>query len=749
MAKKKAKNLKKGSALRGNAGKEPATKHPAPDQDLKQKSPLLLPPAWDGFLGWICFGGIILLAFLMSFHTLSGVDIFWHLKTGEIIFQTHRAPAQDSYSFTIPGREWIDAQWLFQLVIYLFYRSAGYCGMIIFTAVLAALTWTLILLSGFHPKKYFWAILLTLLSLLAVSGRLRLRPEMFSFFFLALEIFLVQQYRSGKRSALYPIPFLIWLWVNSQGLWPIGLFILLMVLLEEIISRPQFGLQKYFKIPSAPGSKQAILELTVCLAASSALTLLNPYGVSGVIFPVKLIQEISSTSSFIGGYIDEFKSPFQKLNRLSLSAYITLTALSGIFFIFLVFSRRLYPAVLVLWASFLYLSITAVRNVALFAIATAMLMGGILLKNIDQEIFPIKRVYPRLLRLRPLGAAAILLVMIWLSADIISSRLFFRNQLYSRFGIGVGALETDYPIRAGHFLKSILSDLEPAPALKIFADLDSAGYLIWAGYPEWKVYVDPRMEVYGDQFIKKYVSLLGDWQGFKNEDRKYNFDLVVLTSYKVAGRFLLNLYYDPEWALIYLDGNNVVFLKNKPPFSGAVEKYRMALKQKLDSPLPQNLGGTWMALERYYRGALLLTLNHPELALWEFEDGIKYDSKDLNLIFNLGWTLNIARRYREARPYLEQVAKRDPGFIANRIQLARAYAMLGQSDQAIQILQQILSKDPNQIFACIDLAKVYDLIKSERAEGQWKKCYKIYQADPKGYEPEGAEILRALQRFEK
>ena len=103
-------------------------------------------------------------------------------------------------------------------------------------------------------------------------------------------------------------------------------------------------------------------------------------------------------------------------------------------------------------------------------------------------------------------------------------------------------------------------------------------------------------------------------------------------------------------------------------------------------------------------------------------------------------------RYQEAKPYLEKVAKERPDSILNQFQLARADAVTGQPDRAIEIFERILEKNPQQITACIDLAKVYELTASPRAHQQWQTCWQIYQTDPRQFQDQAAEISRFLNR---
>ena len=695
----------------------------------------------------LCLLGVPALAFLMSFHTLSGVDIFWHLKAGEIICQTHEVPKQDLFSFTRAGAEWIDAQWLFQVVVYALHQSLGYPGMVLFSAFLAALTWALILGIGYQPKRYILVTLLGLVSLVAASSRLKLRPESFSFFFIALEIYLIHQHQRGKKIALYFVPLLVWLWVNSEGLWPLGLFILLAFLIEEIFFLPGLNMQRYFKRAFPPAPAGAAARLGICFILSALFSFANPYGLKGVLFPWRLFREISFPGSFFAGYIGEFQNPFLYLPWLDLSAYIILILFSSVVLSMALRIRRVSPASILLWASFLYLSVISLRNVALFAVVAASVIGIAPAEGMNEGIFHSTRVRNFFSRARPYGAAGILVILVWLGVDITTSRFFLRNKSYVRFG--PGALETEFPVRASEFLKSISLHPDRLGEVKIFNDLDSAGYLIWSGYPEWKVYADPRLELYGENFFERYAYLFMNRQAFEIEDQRYDFDAVVLSPVTRHKLFARNLYLDRRWALVYLDGLNLIFLKDKPLFSAAIQNHGMDLQNGLISPVPQEPGTAWLARERYGRGSMLLILDQPELALMELEEAARLDPRDHNIKFYLGWTLKTLRRYHEAREYLEKVAKKHPEFTANRIQLAELYALLRETELAIHEFQQILKKNPEKMHACIDLAKVYEKVSPDQAWAQWQICREIWRKNPERFSSEGVEIYHALKRVEE
>ena len=63
------------------------------------------------------YAGLLLLVFLLGCHDIGNGDIWWHLKTGQLIWETGGVPRTDWYTYTNPDAEWIDLHWGFQLIV--------------------------------------------------------------------------------------------------------------------------------------------------------------------------------------------------------------------------------------------------------------------------------------------------------------------------------------------------------------------------------------------------------------------------------------------------------------------------------------------------------------------------------------------------------------------------------------------------------------------------------------------------------
>jgi len=94
----------------------------------------------------------------------------------------------------------------------------------------------------------------------------------------------------------------------------------------------------------------------------------------------------------------------------------------------------------------------------------------------------------------------------------------------------------------------------------IFTPDSWGGYLIYRLYPQTKVFVDDRHDLYGEQFLKDYLKVIRDapdWDKVLNE-KQVGWVLVP------AGSSLANMLRETsQWTVIHEDGTAVLFQRTK------------------------------------------------------------------------------------------------------------------------------------------------------------------------------------------
>ncbi len=219
------------------------------------------------------------LTFLLGAFPLKDTDFWWHLRTGDLIRQDGRVPTHDVYTFTVPDHRWIDLHWGFEVALSWGFEHGGIVGLNLAKCAITTAAMAL-LLSAWRRGWPVWVGLLAWLPALAVlSGRMYVRPETVSLFYIAA--FLAVLFRWKDRPTLaYILPVAQALWVNTQGLFVFGPILLGFALIDALLTPGAFAADRrrwWRTIAPAVG-----LTGLACLA--------NPYGYVGALFPLELAQ---------------------------------------------------------------------------------------------------------------------------------------------------------------------------------------------------------------------------------------------------------------------------------------------------------------------------------------------------------------------------------------------------------------------------------------------------------------------------
>jgi hypothetical protein len=163
--------------------------------------------------------------FALTAGHVTDPDFWWHLRTGQLIFETGAIPRADVFSFTAHGREWVAHEWLTEVLMYAVFRAAGWAGLVaafslVMTAALAVVYRQASRLAP-HPFVAGPAVLLAALACAPMFG---VRPQMISFLFTALYAAALDAYaRRGRKKILLWLPPLMLLWANMHGGFALGL----------------------------------------------------------------------------------------------------------------------------------------------------------------------------------------------------------------------------------------------------------------------------------------------------------------------------------------------------------------------------------------------------------------------------------------------------------------------------------------------------------------------------------------------
>src|SRR5215813_14636343 len=143
---------------------------------------------------------LIVLATLTVRSRFDDPDMWWHLKTGEVIWTTHTIPTTDLFSYTTNHHAWIPHEWLSQVLIYGAYRWGGYSGLMLFLCLCtSALLVAGYILCSIYSGNSKTALLGALTIWLFGTIGMAIRPQMIGYLLLIFELLLLHLGQNRDR----------------------------------------------------------------------------------------------------------------------------------------------------------------------------------------------------------------------------------------------------------------------------------------------------------------------------------------------------------------------------------------------------------------------------------------------------------------------------------------------------------------------------------------------------------------------
>ena len=525
----------------------------------------------DKVLGALAVVSVFCLIFIMSHLAVFDLDIWLHLKSGEVIWQNKAVPQFDTFSFTFPGRPWIDHEPLFQLLSYIIYRFGQAEWLILFSCyIIFSAFFVLFLSARKRIKSYFEIALLIFAAATASSSRFNIRPDIFSVLFFAVFLYILRFYL--HKNAIWLLVPLQVLWVNFHGYFFLGPLLIFIFIAGEFIRRRSPALPWEWGDESALSAK-AYERLESVFILSLAACLVNPAGLSGALYPVSVLKDVfSGKAKAFFDYIQELRPTFGA-RGYSWSYFYALALLC--FFSLLVNFRKLRIADILLAAVFVLFA-QAQRNIVFFVFSAFMIIVvyGIPALEILKAKFKFKDIKKGALYYLVRSAlAAVFIIWIWGKIDAISTDTYYDFDNGRAVSYHLGINEKHYPKKAVEFL------LKNGPDTAIFNDFNSGAYLIGKAFPQRKVFIDGRTEFYGHEFFRLYLDAMRKGgSAFKELEEKYDLKGAILTDTSTDFPYLAkSLYSNPQWKLVFLDESAAVFLKKDKATEDLISRSRIGL----------------------------------------------------------------------------------------------------------------------------------------------------------------------------
>lgn len=475
---------------------------------------------------------ILLLFFVFSFifrtdHSFDQ-DLGRHLKLGEIILQTKQIPKVNLFSYTNPDFPFINTHWLFEVFAYLTNKAVGLQFLLILKILIFLLSVYLIL--KLIPKENS-ALLLPVgfIFLHVLRERLELRPEIFSFFFTAGTYFILEKYLRGPTKLIFLLPLIQLIWINTHIYFFVGLTLQAIFVIHLSFQYLRSRLE---------GKK---LKLLIFIFITSILVgLINPNGLINLLYPLNVTKNYGYTivENQTMSLLESIN--FQNPNFLFVKLSIAIAALS----VFFTLLRKKFE----------------LRNILLtiFGIALALI-------NVRSFPYLVFLSLPAILQnfgIIRYNVTAKILVIIFGILLILES-YFYLSGVYYRYKDDDNTVKLSLIESSKSAMDFALKNNLPGP---IYNNFDIGSYIIYRGYPKYRVFTDGRPEAYPKEFFTNvYIPTQSDYPKFKNLEQHYGFKTIIfsITDQTPWGKaFLVSVVKDQSWKTVYIDNFIIVLVKD-------------------------------------------------------------------------------------------------------------------------------------------------------------------------------------------
>ena len=507
---------------------------------LKRITPFLIPSLAD-----IMFVSLFLLLSLsVNKGLLNDCDTGYHIKAGEYIIDTLLIPKHDIFSFISPPLPWTAHEWLSEVIMAAIHRAAGLTGVVVFFSFMISLVYYLMFkIIRVYNGNILATCFFTLLVLVTSQIHWLARPHIFSLLLMVVWYYLLDKYQYQHKDCLYFLAPIMLLWVNLHGGFMAGFILIGIYLFGNVVmfitsedSKRVLHRQKAGKLG---------LLTAVCLL----VCLINPYTYHILLFPFKL-----ASNQFLMDNVSEFLSPnFHNLS-VKFFEFFMLLALA----LFAISRIRLNIIELTLILLFTHMSLYSARYIPLFAIIVAPVLVRQAEPMLEQSggkfISFFKK---RASNISIIDASA--KGYLWpILAVVFVVVLIANGKIEHNFD------EKTKPVAAVEFLK------KETLHGNMFDNDEFGDYIIYAAWPQYKVFFDGRSDMYGTDIAKEYLKVRNFEQEWEKIIEKYDISWIIYNANSVFSRFLLQ---NNDWKLIYADKVANIFLKDIPENQRLIEKY--------------------------------------------------------------------------------------------------------------------------------------------------------------------------------
>ena len=459
-------------------------------------------------------------------------DLPRHILTGSLILQTHQVSTTDIFSFRTVGYPSVPHEWLSQVLFARVYDWLGLDGIVLITALIIMLTWSIVYYEALRKSNSFFASLIfTVLAVGAGQIHVLPRPHIFTYILTAIWIVLLEHIDEHKPRAWRPLPLVMLLWVNLHGMFVIGILIWAIYLAGDFLDHPS---KAWFSSTKAR-------TLMIGGALSLITTLFSPSG-------PHIWTAITSLGSntYITSKIPEYQSANFHMPETWPFIIILLFVIIG----FARTTEKVLWTHILLVVSFTGLALYTSRMIPVFAIVVAPIAAKAFASGIHNE-YEQSRIFIIEKNIHKTNSSSN--GLIWLPVVILAAILLFTSgKTIDPENRGNVFDERFFPVEATIWLQQ-----HPQRG-HMFNEFDWGGYLLLELWPAHQIFIDGHTHIYGERLTREYEKVVTLNAGWQEMLAKYDVAWVIVRANAPLVRALSA---SGDWAIAYQDRTTIILIR--------------------------------------------------------------------------------------------------------------------------------------------------------------------------------------------
>ena len=455
-------------------------------------------------------------------------DLPRHLLVGKLIRTAREVSLTDIFSYRTTGFPSIPHEWLSQVIISSFYDLLGLGGVVLFTALIVTIIWSIIYYNALRrSNSLFISLAFTGLGVGASLIHILPRPHLFSYVFTVLWILVLEQIYKDKPQNWWLLPVLMLVWVNLHGMFVLGIVIWMIYFIGDLLENPSrtWLTSKRIKSMLAGG------------ALSILATFLSPSGVG-------IWGAIASLggNAYIKSRIPEYQSAnFQMPETWPFILILLLTLLS--------FSRSTNKTLwrhIFLLAAFAGVALYSSRMMPFFAIIAVPIVAQSVTEWLKQD-FPNSPLWTTETNITAINQTSN--GLLWVFTVVIAVAMLFKANIPIDAGYKGNTFDPHFfPIKAVTWLES-----NPQSG-HVFNEFDWGGYMLLKLWPAQQIFMDGHTHIYGEKLTREYEQVITLSNNWESVFEKYQITWAILRVQSPVAKALEN----EGWTSIYQDETAII-----------------------------------------------------------------------------------------------------------------------------------------------------------------------------------------------